>query len=230
MTCPSAADVKLHVRSRFLEGLSPASLDRILASATPRQYLAGTIVTKQEGPANYYCLLTRGRARYFFVTRDGQKLLLHWLSPGETFGVSALLANQSNYLAGTEMVKDSCVLMWDRRTIRSLFERYPRLLENALLTATDYLTLAINAQLALSCQDARQRLAQVLLNLAHNFGQTVRDGTELEVTNEELAGTTNLTLFTTSRLLGEWQRQGSILKSRGKILLRYPEQLFRAAA
>ncbi len=225
---PSAAVGQ--ISSRFFEGLPPATLDCILASATPRQYLAGTVVTNQEDPANYYYLLTRGRGRYFYITQDGRKLLLHWFGPGETFGDFTLLANPSNYLVSTEMVKDSWVLRWDRRTIRSLAEKYPRLLENELLTAADYLTLAVAAQIALTCLDARQRLAQVLLNFARNFGQQVRNGTELEITNDELAGAANLTLFTTSRLLSEWQRQGTILKSRGKVLLRYPERLFRSAA
>jgi len=45
-----------------------------------------------------------------------------------------------------------------------------------------------------------------------------------------LAGAASLTLFTTSRLLNEWQHQRIVLKSRGKILLRYPERLFRPAA
>ncbi len=233
MTCPSAAAVQLHMRSRFLEGLPPADLDSVLARATPRQYLAGTIVTNQGDPAESYFLLTSGCARYFFVTQDGHKLLLHWFGPGETFGGFALLPNPSDYLVSTEMVRDSCVLRWDRHTIRSLAAKYPRLLErlleNTLLTAGDYLTLLLAANIALSCHGARQRLAQILLNLARNFGQKVRGGTELEVTNEELAGAANLTLFTTSRLPNEWQRQGAVLKSRGKVLLRHPELLFRPA-
>jgi CRP-like cAMP-binding protein len=218
------------MRSRFLEGLPPVDLNSVLASATPRQYPAGTIVTNQGDPAEYYFLLTKGRARYFFVTQDGQKLLLHWFGPGEIFGGFALLANPSNYLISTEMVRDSCVLRWNRRAIRSLAAKYPRILENAMLTAADHLTLALAAHIALSCHDARQRLAQILLNLARNFGQRVRNGTELDVTNEELASAASLTLFTTSRLLNEWQRQRIVLKSRGKILLRYPERLFRPAA
>ncbi len=68
------------------------------------------------------------------------------------------------------------------------------------------------------------------LILPATLAQKVRNGIELDVTNEELAGAANLTLFTTSRLLGQWQRQGAILKSRGKVLLRYPERLFRTAA
>src|SRR5271169_4550649 len=133
MTCPST--VQLHVRSRFLEGLPPDDLGSILASATERQYPAGAIVTNQGDPAKYYFLLTRGRARYFFVTQDGEKLLLHWFGPGEIFGGFALLANPSDYLVSTEVVRDSSVLRWDRHTIRALAASYPRLLENALLAA-----------------------------------------------------------------------------------------------
>lgn len=62
MTCPSVAAVQLHVRSRFLEGLPPTDLNLILTSATPSQYLAGSVVTNQGDPAENYFMLTRGRA------------------------------------------------------------------------------------------------------------------------------------------------------------------------
>jgi hypothetical protein len=45
-----------------------------------------------------------------------------------------------------------------------------------------------------------------------------------------LSNEANLTPFTTSRLLGEWQRQGFVVKARGKILLRSPELLLRHVA
>jgi CRP-like cAMP-binding protein len=104
------------------------------------------------------------------------------------------------------------------------------MLENTLLIAADHLTLCVSSRIALSCHDAQKRLAEVLLNLARNFGHKVGDGAELEITNEELASAANVTLFTTSRQLSEWQRQGAVLKSRGKILIRCPERLFRAAS
>ena len=49
---------------------------------------------------------------------------------------------------------------------------------------------------------------------------------ELDVQNEELANEANITPFTASRLLSEWQRKRILTKSRGKVLLRAPEQLF----
>jgi CRP-like cAMP-binding protein len=52
---------------------------------------------------------------------------------------------------------------------------------------------------------------------------------ELDVTNEELAQAANVTHFTASRLLNHWQRQGALVKTRGKILLRSPEKLLLSA-
>jgi CRP-like cAMP-binding protein len=62
------------------------------------------------------------------------------------------------------------------------------------------------------------------------MGRRVSGGVELDVTNEELANTANVTPFTASRLLSEWQRSGDVLKSRGKLLLRCPERLVRQSA
>ena len=204
--------------------------ESILKAATPRQFLANSVVLNQGDPANNVFLLTTGRARHFFITETGHKILLNWLVPGDTFGGYAMLATPASYLVGTETVKDSGVLVWDRVTVRNLVARYPRLLDNGLLTAGDYLAWYLAANVALTCHPARQRLAQVLISLAKGIGQKVSGGFELDVTNEELAYSANVTMFTVSRFVSQWQRQGVVLKSRGKVLLRSPERLFVRAA
>jgi CRP-like cAMP-binding protein len=208
-----------------LEGIGPPDLKVILAAAKPRQFPANSIIVSQGNPADYLYLLTKGRARYFFTTEDGRKLLLLWLSPGEIFGGSALLAIPSSYLASTETVKDSHVLAWDRSTIRGLAARYPKLLENALLTASDYLAWYVAAHVALTSHSARKRLGGVVICLAELIGEKVPGGFEFDATNEELASAANITPFTASRLLSEWQRNRAVLKRRGKILLCSPEKL-----
>ena len=213
------------LKSRFLEGIGPPDLRVILAAAKPRQFPAHSIIVSQGNPADYLYLLTKGRARYFFTTEDGRKLLLLWLSPGEIFGGSALLAIPSSYLASTETVKDSHVLAWDRSTIRGLAARYPKLLENALLTASDYLAWYVAAHVALTSHSARKRLGGVVICLAELIGEKVPGGFEFDATNEELASAANITPFTASRLLSEWQRNRAVLKRRGKILLCSPEKL-----
>jgi CRP-like cAMP-binding protein len=225
MSASGIAAATARLKFQYLEGIGPPDRNVILAAAKPRQFPANSIIVSQGNPADYLYLLTKGRARYFFTTEDGRKLLLLWLSPGEIFGVSALLSIPSLYLASTEAVKDSHVLVWDRSTIRGLAARYPRLVENALLTASDYLAWYVAAHVALTSHSARKRLGGVVICLAELIGEKVPGGFEFDATNEELASAANITPFTTSRLLSEWQRNRAVLKRRGKILLRSPEKL-----
>jgi CRP-like cAMP-binding protein len=219
---PSASEIK----SIFLEGLTPSERAAVLKSATLRRFAANAVVTHQETLANRLFLLVEGRARYFFVTPDGQKVILFWLLPGDTFGGTTLLARPSRYPVSTETVTASTALVWDRKTIRTHATRYPRLLENQLSTASDYLVWYVATHLALTCPSARQRLAFVLSNLARGLGQGDHYSRELDVTNHELACAANLGEFTVSRFLNKWQSEGAIVKKRGKVVVTSPEKLF----
>ena len=213
------------LRIRLLEGLSREERHSILAAASCRRLSRHTVVTSQAEQADHMFLLVKGSARYFFITPEGRTIYLLWLTPGEIFGGATLLTEPSLFLVGTETVRDSCVLAWPRKTIRTLAARYPKLLENGLTIATDYLTWYLASHLSLVCHTARQRLAHVLVSLASGIGRKGPDGIDLDITNEQLANTANVTLFTASRLMSEWQRSGAVTKTRGRVLLRHPEQL-----
>lgn len=73
-------------------------------------------------------------------------------------------------------------------------------------------------------------MAQALGNLAKGMGHWGREGIELDIRNEELAHEANITIFTASRLLSEWQRKGILTKRRGKIVLHSPETLMLSEA
>jgi CRP-like cAMP-binding protein len=212
-------------RSPLLDGIPPAEVSLILSGATQRRFLADTVVISQGQPAIVLFLLTKGRARYFYITADGRKLLLPWIMPGELFGGMAILSAPGSYLVSTEMLKDSQALAWDRGTMRRLVLRYPRLLENALSIASEYFNWYLATHAAVTADTARQRLAQTVINLARGIGRNVCGGLELEVTNEDLAYASSMTLFTVSRLLREWHRRGALVKSRGKLVLRASETL-----
>jgi len=215
----------MHLHSRFLTGLTPLEVEEIVTAAAPVHFLANSVVTNQTQIAGKLFLLTHGRARFFFVTEDGRKLLLHWLVPGEIFGGVALLSEPSSYLVSTEMVENSNALVWNHSAIRRLATKYPRLLDNSLSIALDYMALHVASHVALTCNNARQKLAQTVVTLARTIGHSTRRGIELDVTNEELANASNVTVFTASRLLSEWQRRGLLVKSRCKLLLCSPERL-----
>ncbi len=217
-------------QSRFLAGIAPPDVQNMLDMATPRRFPPNSVVIHQGTPATELFLITKGRARHFSSTPDGQKIILLWLTKGEIFGGATLLAERSAYRVSTETVKDTWVLVWNRKAIRTLAERYPRIMENALWTASDYIDWLLAAHVALSCHTAPQRLAGVLVSLAPLLGRAVPGGVELDVTNEDLANAAHITSFTASRLLNEWQRHRAVIKRRGKVVVLAPEQLVKLTA
>jgi CRP-like cAMP-binding protein len=213
------------LKSPFLEGLTISDRATILAAASERHVQAGCVVVHQGEPADCLFLIIKGSARYFYITPQGKKIALFWLMPGHIFGGSALLSTPTKYLVGTEILKDGSLLVWHRSRIRALASQVPRLLDNALSVATGYLTWYLAAHTSLVSHSAEQRLAHVLVTLIQGFGRKVSGGTCVELTNEQLANAANVTPFTASRILNSWQRNGVVVKTRGRLLLRFPEQL-----
>jgi CRP/FNR family transcriptional regulator, nitrogen oxide reductase regulator len=212
-------------RPRFFEGLSSLEVASIVAVATVRRFPAHSVIAHEGNPASHLFLMIHGRARGFCMTSQGQKVPVFWFPPGEVFGAAAFLSRPADYLVSTEAVNRSTALVWDRTTIRSFSTQYPRLIENALLIAYDYFVLYRALHISATCQTARQRLAQVLGNLAKGMGRRGTEGVELNIRNEELANEANITIFAASRLLNEWQRKGILTKSRGRVVLCSPEAL-----
>ena len=214
-----------NLRPLFLDGLTPSELEAVIQAARQSKAHPASVITNQDDSAERLFLLLTGCARYFLLADNGKKVILHWIRPGQTFGTTALNATPSRYILSAETVRPSTMLAWNRATIRSLANRYPRLLDNAFSESVHYLTVYRAAHMALVSDTATKRLAQVLISLASGFGQNTEGGVEVKIRNEELANEANVTMFTASRLLNQWQRAGVLSKRRGKIVLRSPELL-----
>jgi CRP-like cAMP-binding protein len=214
------------LRPRLLAGLSKAEISAVLSAATHRQFLASSVILHEEDPAERVLLLTSGQGRHFVLTGDGRKILLRWLTPGQIFGGVTALATPQHYLASTEVLSHSCALVWDRKTIRELLYRYPKLMDNSLsIAVTEHIAWLIAALVSLTSDDAAGRVAHVLVSLACGIGNSGPDGIEIQIANEDLASGANVTPFTVSRILKDWQREGILTKGRGKLILRKPELL-----
>src|SRR4029077_18225602 len=205
--------------TELLRDLKPEEIHLILRASRTRRFSAKSVITHQGEPPDHLLLLWKGRAPCFFETPNGKKHIQIWMTPGHIFGGAALISPPSIYLLSTEAVRDSVVLVWDGRTIRALARRFPRLLENALSIAANYVSWYLIALAALTSETARERLAGVLLGCVSSIGQKVAGGIELDLTNEEVANSASTTPYTASRILSEWQKAGAIKKRRGKIFL-----------
>jgi CRP-like cAMP-binding protein len=217
------------LKPRFLEGIAPSDLAVIVGQATQRRFAAHTIIASEGHPAEKMFLIVEGRARTFTTTAKGVKVVLLWVAPGEFSGGRAMLTVPTTYLVNTETVTEVSALVWNRSAMLLLTKQFPTLLENALMIASDYVEAYRDLHVTASFYTAGQRVAMVLESLARGMGRRGFEGTELNVSNEELANEANVTIFTVSRLLSKWQRDGLLVKSRGRVIVRAPEELLRKA-
>jgi CRP-like cAMP-binding protein len=213
-------------RGQLLEGLKPREIDLVLSAAKSRWFRAKSVMTYQGDPVTHVLLLWKGRARYFYETRHGKKLIMRWIVPGQVFAGAALVSRPSAYLLSTEAIRDCVVLAWDGSVIRALARRFPQILENALTGALDRISWYIATCATLATETAKQKLANILIKLASSIGRTVSSGIEIDISNEELANSVNISLYTTSRIISEWRKTGAICKRRGKIFLPSPQEFF----
>ncbi|HXC95680.1 MAG TPA: Crp/Fnr family transcriptional regulator [Edaphobacter sp.] len=228
----TSAEITARVKElapQLLEGFAPRDIAVILGMAAVHRFEANSLLAIEGHPANKVFLILEGQARAFTTTRKGEKVLLLRILPGDPSGGRALLSKPTDYLVSTEAVTNGSALVWKRSAILSLTKQYPRLLENALLIASDYVEIYRDLHIGASSQSAGQRVARVLQSLAKIIGRRVVEGVVLDVSNEELANEANVTIFTVSRLLSEWGRKGLLVKSRGRVVLHSPEELVRRA-
>jgi len=227
MITPRESVLGVSLTSPFFDGLAARQIRSILEAATPRRFMANSVLFNQGEPVHSAYLLMEGRARHFYITPEGRKIVFTLIMPGDLFGSAALIRSLSSHLVSVEVLHNSRVLVWDKNTIRNLSARYPRLLDNGLSIVGGYVDWLVAAHIGLACHSAELRLAQALVNLAREVGSKGPRGIKLAVTNEELANAANITPFTVSRLMRRWRRAGLLTKGRGMALLHSPEALFR---
>jgi CRP/FNR family transcriptional regulator, nitrogen oxide reductase regulator len=230
MTASEIAARVSELAPELLQGLAPTDLATVLEAATLRRFPARSIIASEAHRADEIFLILQGRARTFTTTPKGEKLLLHRVPAGDPSGGRALLVRPTEYLMSTEAVTDCSALVWGRSSILSLTKKYPILLENALMIASDYFAAYRDLLVAASHHTASERIAQVLAKLSRELGHKGFEGTVVNVSNEDLANEANVTIFTVSRTLGEWQRKGLVVKRRGQVVVRSPEELVRIEA
>jgi len=220
---PHFSDIKI------FRNMAPSEIQEVLSGATTRRFSRGSLMSYQGDRCEHFYLLSNGRARYFYQAPKGKKLILRWIIPGQVFGVAALVPGSPLYLVSSEAVQDSAAMVWSSRTIRGLASKFPRLLENALVIATDYMTWYVTAHAGLTSHTARERLTYVLIELAETVGHKLPQGVELDVTNEELASAADITPYTASRMISGWRSTGAIRKKRGKLVVRSMKLLLSQA-
>jgi CRP/FNR family transcriptional regulator len=213
---------------KLLSGLTPQQREIALQRAERRDFAPNEVIVNIGKPATRLFQLTKGTAKYYRVTKTGDEVVLWWLASEDILGVGALLAEPWRYIGTAQAVEGCEVLVWKRENIRSMREIYETMTANALHIALNALAGYTDRIVGVTTETAEQRLRRTLLDLARRTGTVGPKGVDVTITNEDLGNLANVSMFTTSRLMKKWERQGVLEKGRGRLRVFSPENLFTA--
>ncbi|GAB4503196.1 MAG: Crp/Fnr family transcriptional regulator [Anaerolineales bacterium] len=185
----------------------------------------------QGDPAEYLYILFRGRAKLCQIASDGQQVNLRTLNPYQLFGAVGAVNPQATYPACAQALEDSSAIAIRSDEFHQLLERRPHISFGLMKLMTSYIAEMQNRYREMVTEKVEQRIARVLLRLAGQTGIRVSDGVliELPFSRQDLAEMAGTTLYSVSRILSVWEKQGLISTGRERVILTNPHGIMRIA-
>lgn len=210
----------------LFDGVSDVIRARIVASSRPVARNAGEAFFKEGDPADTFLVVISGRVKLTQVSPAGHQVVLRVLSAGQAFGAAGAFGDPT-YPVNAEAVERTEALSWTSAAMRRFFETEPRIALNALQFVAGRLHDLQRRYRQLTTEAVDRRVARTLLRLIQEAGRQSDAGTEIAfpITRQDIAEMTGTTLYTASRLLSAWERQGILRSGRRRIVVLDPSAL-----
>ncbi|MFC9296290.1 Crp/Fnr family transcriptional regulator [Streptomyces sp. NPDC057011] len=206
------------------DGKALRGLGRELVFA-PRAHLI-----HQNEPSSHILLILRGWTKVTAAAANGYQALLALRGPGDIIGESAALTGRprSAHVTALEPVQAVAV---DVKRFREFLAGCPAAALQLLALTSDRTRAADRRRVEFASLSVRERLAVLLLDLAHTHGQRTEEGLEISVplTKQELAGAVGASREMVQRQFKDLRERGVVTTGRRALVIVRPDVLRRIA-
>jgi CRP/FNR family transcriptional regulator len=195
--------------NEVLSRLQADSKQKLMAGATSVELERGTVICHEATPAVRFWLVLRGEVKLVKYSTKGTALLIDIVLPNQLFG--AVFHQQGPVYPCTAVaMKLTELLSFRRNDLMEDLENNPPL-QKMLLADTCYKLCQAHQMRGLWLEEARIRIAHLLLYLYEKFGRVIP---ETRATIAELAGTS---VETAIRITNGLARCGVLATRRGQV-------------
>jgi CRP-like cAMP-binding protein len=200
-------------RFALFADISPQDRALIVAAARERVFSRGQIIHIEGDDMRQVVLLTSGYAKMVQCGQNGTAVILRLCGPGDLVGTLGVTM-QARYRSTPQAIASSTALVWERDVFESLSKRFPSLRLNVAYILYKQLEDMEDRFREISTERVAPRLGRQIFRLVEQVGIPSNSSIEINLTREELAQLIGTSLFTVSRLLSEWDRQGIVTTRR----------------
>lgn len=182
----------------------------------------------QGDPARYLYILVTGRAKLTQTSAAGQQVNLRTINEWQMFGALGAVRSNATYPATAQALEPSTALAIENDLLKEMMQTRPYLNMGLMQLMTGYIMEMQERYRELATERVERRIALTVLRLAGQVGRRLEEDkpvVELPMSRQEIAEAAGTTLFTVSRVLAEWERQGLVEAGRERVVIREPHGL-----
>jgi CRP/FNR family cyclic AMP-dependent transcriptional regulator len=210
----------------ILAELGPEVLARLAERIQLREVRRREVVYLPGDPGNSMFIVNGGRIKISKVTRDGKALTLNYCGPSEVFGETCLIEGGPREEMA-EAMENSMITELERQDVEKLLQNHAHFGYQLTRILAGRRRELENKLETLVFRDVTSKLAELLLNLAEEYGVEDSRGTmvALKITHQELANLIGSTRETVSLTLSQFKRKKLICTEGRKVIISDAESL-----
>ena len=210
----------------LLAVLGPHNLARLAEQVEIHELRRRDVIYLPGDPGNSLYFVNGGRIKISIVTRDGKALTLMYCGPSEAFGESCLIEGSPREEMA-EVLENAMITEVPRDRFDELLSTSAALGYQMTMLLAKRRRYIENKLEALVFRDVTSKLAELLLDLARDYGVQSKRGTlvALKITHQELANLIGSTRETVSLTLAEFKKKKYISTEGRKVLITDAESL-----
>ncbi len=208
----------------ILEGVEPAIVDSLMATARRGSYSHGQHIIGPHDPGFGLLFVFSGTVKVFFENAEGQQVMVRLVSgPGVVACAPGVPAAEL-----VTAIEPTEALVVRRDPFFAALERSHRLSQNTLRCVGAELSEAGQRIRSFAFQGVEERLADLLMSFVRMYGRPTHEGVciDLPLTQEELADMLGAARRSVTRSFQRWTRAGALRKRDGRFIVN--EQRLRA--
>lgn len=217
-------------KPEVFEGLTGEQYADLLRSGRRIKLRPKSILFHQGSAAASCFLVNQGRLKLTKLNEQGKEVILRYVGAGELTAAIVVLKNW-DYPVTAQSIEDADVTGWDRPTLMRLLHRYPDIAINLLGIVLERIDDVQHRYLEVCTERVDQRIARSLLRFMRRAGSKTRSGIQIDIllSRQNIAAYSGTTLYTVSRTLSVWEKNGWIKSGRERIVVTDPHALVKFA-
>ncbi len=219
----SLLDSKLPLSPKFNDILALLTIEDqklLLRNSNICSHLPGSIIYTEGDIPEELMFLNSGKVKIFKNGVDGRKQTMRLIKEGWFFGYRALLAEDEYYKSSAASFENSQIISISKDVITDLIFRNHKLSNLFIHILASNLAKSNDHTVVLTQKHLRGRLASAILILEETYG-VEEDGITLcaRMPRGDLAELANMNIANSSRILGEFVKDGIVSVNRREIAI-----------